>query len=86
MSNRLVKLALELVEKYKANGPSILVNCQQCPEFQTLMDHVKGIKPEQLGIKVNEIKSYLEKSQISYFNIIEDQDISIGVFCIAKGA
>jgi hypothetical protein len=85
MVSRLVKLALDLAEKYKASGPSLLVNCHQCPEFLKLLDHVKGIKPEQVGINSNSLKKALSQSHISYFNIIEDQDISIGVFCISRG-
>ena len=85
MINRLIKLALEFVDKYKSEGPSLLVNCHQKQEFQTLLDHVKGINSSHLGIQTNNMSKYFESSSVSYFNIIEEQDISIGVFCLAQG-
>jgi hypothetical protein len=86
MIKQLVKLATDFSIRYKAEGVNILTECGAQPEFQSLIEHVKLIDTKILGIQTNNIKSYFQQSSISYFNIMEDKDISIGVFCLAKGA
>jgi hypothetical protein len=86
MVTRLVKLAVDLSAKYKADGLSVLLNCKSQPEFLSLMEHVKTLSPDVFGIQQNNLNNYFTHSSISYFNIIDDKDISIGIFCLAKGA
>lgn len=50
------------------------------------MEHVKTLSPDIFGIQPKSMKSYFVHSSISYFNIVDDKDISIGIFCLAQGA
>ncbi len=75
----------DFLKIYKSEGPSVLINCQLVPEFQKLVELVQGINHEHVGINKTNSQEHFKKNSISYVNIMESTEFSIGVFCMAQG-
>ena len=85
MINLLTKSVADFLKIYKSQGSSALINCQLVPEFQKLVELVQEINQEHVGINKSNLNEYFKKNSISYFNILESTEFSIGVFCMAEG-
>jgi len=71
--------------RYKTAGIPSLNNCQDIPEFQSLLNHVKQVHAENVGLIPANIPTYFRKGRTTFFKIEQNADFSIGVFCLSKG-
>lgn len=85
MLTNILKSSRSFISKYKDQGPDALTDCHNQPEFQEILKNLNPFKKESLGIRSNNDSDYFKKGKISYFKISEDNDMSVGVFCLSKG-
>ena len=85
MITNLLKSVATFSSKYKSASSSILANCDQLPEFQQLINTLRNVKPEHVGIKPNDLNLYFKRDRISFFKIFETNDFTVGVFCLSRG-
>ncbi len=86
MLKEIVKHAQAFAERYSKEGAAILKNCDDCLEFNQLLENLKLFQLENLQLRGNGVQDLFKQAKTSYFNIKEDDSVSIGVFFIAKGA
>ena len=85
MISNLIKYTKAFTQIYERQGVEALINCSKIEQFQDLVNHIKLIKAEHVGIYEKDRSIFFKKGKISYFNITEDSDVSIGVFCLSAG-
>jgi len=71
--------------RYKTAGVPVLNNCQDLPEFQSLITHLNQVHAEHVGLAPANLSNYFKKGRTTFFKIEQNQDFSIGVFCLSKG-
>ena len=85
MITTLLKHVKDLLHEYKTKGPSILTDCESVPAFRHLVQHLSKISLEHVGITEDNLKDYFRKDTTTYFNILEEQEFCVGVFCLSQG-
>lgn len=86
MLKDILKHSKEFVEKYEQEGAKMLQNCDDYMEYNKLLEQLKRFELENLQLRGNGVSDCFKRAKISYFNIVEEDSRSIGVFCLAKGA
>lgn len=85
MITTLLELVGNLVQEHQTHGPSILQNPTAIPQFNQLSEHLSKIDLQHVGIDLDNLDCYFKKDANTYFNILEEQEFSVGVFCLTKG-
>lgn len=85
MLKSIVQSAKEFLEKYAEFGTEALINCRDFASFQAMLNDLKQLTKEDLGIRTNNHTEFFKEGRISYFNIIENDNLCVGVFCLSKG-
>ena len=85
MITTLLELVGNLVQEHRAHGPSIFQNPTSIPQFNQLYEHLSKIELQHVGIEQDNLDYYFKKEANTYFNILEEQDFCVGVFCLSKG-
>jgi len=86
MITTLLDLVGNLVQEYKTHGTSIFLNATSVPQFNQLVEQLSKIDLHHVGIDSDNPHEYFKKDCTHYFNILEEQDFSVGVFCLGKGS
>lgn len=81
----LLELVQKLLQEYKKHGLTFLINSPMLPEFKQLVEHLAGITLKHVGITDDNHKDFFKKETTTYFNILEEDDFCIGVFCLSAG-
>ncbi len=85
MLKSFVKSIRDFIAIYLEKGIEVLLNCQDYPECHEILSNLKQLDKESFGIRSNNLSNFFKEGKISYFNIMEDNSMCIGVFCLAKG-
>ena len=85
MLKNIIQSAKEFLTKYYEKGIEVLLKCTEYVEYQVILSNLKLLTKESFGIRNNNHTKYFKEGKISYFNILEDNSMCIGVFCLAKG-
>lgn len=81
MIPKLIECAENMLKRYEKEGFDFLVNAPDYPEFSQIIEQLKTVQKENVGIS----KDSFQKDKICYFNLREDNDLCIGVFLLSKG-
>ncbi len=85
MIKNLLKSSKSFLNRYLKEGVDVLINCETCPEFKEVMSNFKLMRKENVGMYENNHHEYFLKDSISFLKITEDENLSMGVFCLSKG-
>lgn len=86
MVKSFVQSIKEFIARYLEKGIEVLLNCQDYPEYHDILSNLKQLDIESFGIRSANRSKYFKEGKISYFNIMEDNSMCIGVFCLSKGS
>lgn len=86
MLKSIIKSSESLIAKYIKEGVDVLVNCSDQTEYAEIIANLKLLEIVDLGLRKSDFEENFRNHKVSYYNIIEDNNMSIGVFCLAKGA
>ena len=85
MIPKLISSAEAILQRYAQEGSDMLINCQKYPEFDEVIANLKATEAKNVGITPENYNQHFAKGKVSYFNLREDNDLCIGVFCLSKG-
>lgn len=85
MITTLLELVGNLLQEHQAHGPSIFQHPTSIPQFNQLSEQLSKIDLKNVGIDLDNLDYYFKKEANTYFNILEEQDFCVGVFCLSKG-
>lgn len=85
MIKNLLKSSNAFLNRYLKEGIDVLNNCERYSEFNEVISNFKEVRKENLGIRDNNLHEYFLKDNITFFKLTESENLSMGVFCLAKG-
>jgi len=81
----LLELVKDLSNEYKNQGIDVLINSPYLPHFHQLVEHLSQVTAKHVGIEKHNHDEYFPQNKTTYFNILEEADFCVGVFCLPKG-